>query len=68
MRKGWTDGQTDKYNTGNGTFTHLIYETLKMDAIAVEWGVVGSVRVSQYAVRGGAFVDTVMNRRFHEVQ
>jgi hypothetical protein len=37
-----------------------------MDAIEIEWGIVGSVRVTQY-VRRGAFVEKVMKLRFHEM-
>jgi hypothetical protein len=39
-----------------------------MDAIEIEWGFLGSVRVTQYEVRRGAFVDKVMNFRFHDMR
>ena len=65
---GRTDGRADEYDTDNGTFTQLIYRTLIMDAIEIEWGVVGSVQVTLYKVRRGAFVDKVMNLRFPDMR
>lgn len=66
------DGRTDEwaheYDTDNGTFTQLIYRALIMDAIEKEWGIVSSVRVTQYEVRRGAFVKKVMNLRFHDMR
>jgi hypothetical protein len=59
--------RADEHGTDDGTFTQLIDRALTMDAIEIKWGVVGSIRVIQYEVRRGAFVDTVMNLRFREM-
>jgi hypothetical protein len=68
MRDGRTDERADEYDADNSTFTQLIYRALIMDAIEIEWDVVGSVRVTQCEVRRGAFVDKVMNLRFHDMR
>jgi hypothetical protein len=64
---GQADRRTDEHVTDDGTFTQLIYRTLTMDAIEIKWRIVGSVRVTQYDIRRGAFVDKVTNLRFREI-